>query len=68
MSERVKRKWVYIQQPRVYEIDGCDCGNNNCQWSEYVDKLWCEKCQKDFEPKHWGVFTGPIGLGASALF
>lgn len=67
MSEKIKRRWVYIGQPSMYDIDGCDCGNKECQWSEFVDELWCEKCQKDFTPKHWGVFDGPIPMGAANL-
>lgn len=62
-----KRTTVYLSQPRDYEISGCECGNENTQWSEYEHHLWCDKCQKDFEPAHDGVFSGPIGVGSSRL-
>ena len=62
-----KRKWVYIGQPSMYDIEPCSCGNAECQWSEFVDMLWCAKCQKDFTPKHWGIFDGPIPMGAANL-
>jgi hypothetical protein len=61
-QELVKRKWVYIAAPSVYEIAPCSCGNHETQWSEYEGHLWCDKCQKDFIPEHGGIFDGPIGL------
>ena len=63
----LKREYVYLQQPYEYEIAGCDCGNNNTQWSECQKHLWCAKCEKDFIPKHNGVFDGPIGLNISRM-
>lgn len=66
-EELKKRTTVYLSQPRDYEISGCECGNEDTQWSEYEHHLWCDKCQKDFEPKHDGVFSGPIGIGSSRL-
>lgn len=59
----IKRKYVYTQSPQYYEIPGCSCGNQNIQWSEYENMMWCEKCQKDFKPEHYGVFDSPIPLG-----
>ena len=61
-TEPVKRKWVYVLTPAKYGMSGCDCGNNECQWSEFEKHLWCAKCQKDFIPKETGMFDGPIGL------
>ncbi len=55
-----KREWCYAGQPISYGIPGCKCGNENCVYSEYKDRLWCEKCQIDFEPEYWGVFDGPL--------
>ena len=65
--ELVRRKWVYVLQPSRYEISGCDCGNNDCQWSEWSKHLWCAKCQKDFVPKSGGLFDGPIGVEVCKL-
>lgn len=62
----VKRKWVYIQQPNQYDIPGCCEGDYT--WSEFVDLLWCYKCDKEFTPEHWGVFDGPIPINAVFLF
>ena len=67
MSELVKRTYVYIERPRVFEISGCSCGNNDPEWSEYNGHLWCPKCEKDFEPKHGGVFDGPICVNLCEL-
>ncbi len=61
MSEEIKRRtWVYRQPPKVYEMAACDCGNQDTQWSEFEDYLWCEQCRKDFIPAHNGIFDGPI--------
>jgi len=64
---KVKRRWAYILQPKDFEIGGCKCGNNECQWSEYAKHLWCAKCKVDFVPEHGGIFDGPIPVQASAL-
>lgn len=55
-----KRTWMYAGPPISYGIPPCKCGNENCVYSEYKDRLWCDKCQIDFEPEHWGIFDGPI--------
>ena len=62
-----KRKWIYIQRPIVYGIDPCECGNEDPDWSEYRDNLWCGVCKKDFIPKHWGIFDGPIPVNGCRL-
>lgn len=62
-----KRKWVYVQRPAIYEMAGCECGNNDPDWSEYEKHLWCQVCQTDFVPKHIGIFSGPIGVHACAM-
>ena len=62
-----RRTWVYCQSPKVYEIAPCDCGNEDTQWSEFEDHLWCEKCQKDFIPAHNGIFDGPIPMRVAEM-
>lgn len=62
-----KRKWTYIQQPAVYDIAGCECGNSDPEWSEFEGMLWCAKCQKDFKPAHNGIFDGPIPVHGMAM-
>lgn len=57
-----RRTWVYCQSPKHYEMAACDCGNEDTQWSEFEQHLWCEKCQKDFIPAHNGIFDGPIPM------
>ena len=61
-----KRTWRYIQNPKVYGIKCSECGGTDIEWSEYENKIWCFKCEKDIE---WtkGVFEGPIGKNASYL-
>lgn len=58
--ELARREYVYVMSPRDYEISGCKCGNNDCQWSEYLGRLWCPICKIDFVPEHAGIFNGPI--------
>ncbi len=55
-----RRTWVYCMLPKAYEMADCSCGNQDTQWSEFENHLWCEKCQKDFIPEHNGVLDGPI--------
>lgn len=55
-----RRTWVYCMPPKAYEMAGCSCGNQDTQWSEFENHLWCETCQKDFVPEHNGIFDGPI--------
>lgn len=62
-----KRTHVYVQRPAEYEMAGCECGNNDPEWSEYKGHLWCNKCQKDFQPTHGGVFDGPIAVNVCAM-
>lgn len=63
-----KRKWCYLQSPSSYQVAGCDCGNENTQWSEYQEHLWCSICQKDFKPANNGIFDGPIAVNTCAMF
>lgn len=62
----MKREWVYCQKPQAYDIPSCCEGDYT--WSEFVDLLWCYKCEKEFTPEHWGVFSGPIPMGAAKMF
>jgi hypothetical protein len=57
-----KRTWCYAHPPASFEVDPCSCGNTNTQWSEFEGHLWCASCQKDFKPKHSGIFSGPIPI------
>lgn len=66
-EELVKRTEVYVRPPAAFDISGCKCGNTNPQWSEWQKRLWCEKCQIDFEPEHWGILDGPIGINVAML-
>lgn len=66
-EELKKRTTVYLSQPRDYEISGCECGNEDTQWSEYEKHVWCDKCQIDFKPKHGGVFSTPVGNEVSRM-
>ncbi len=58
--ELEKRTWVYMQRPAQYSMPGCECGNQDTDWSEFKKHLWCAVCQKDFIPSHAGIFDGPI--------
>lgn len=60
-----KRTWAYTQPPKDYEVAACSCGNSDTQWSEYKKHLWCSRCEKDFIPKHNGIFDGPIMIELS---
>lgn len=61
-----KRKWVYCQQPTVYEIS-CDlCGGSNITWSEFEHMIWCYDCKKDTRGTE-GIFDGPIPLEVSKI-
>lgn len=57
---QILREWCYVEYPRKYGIAPCSCGNENTQWSEFKDHLWCDKCNIDFIPEHWGILDGPI--------
>lgn len=60
MIDLPKRTWVYAGTPKSYGIPPCKCGNEDTVYSEFQEHLWCEKCQLDFIPEHWGIFDGPI--------
>jgi hypothetical protein len=62
-----KRTWIYTQRPAVYEMAGCDCGNQDPDWSEFEKHLWCATCKKDFIPAHVGIFDGPIPVNCCAM-
>lgn len=61
------RTHCYCQPPASFEMAPCSCGNHETQWSEFEKHLWCSVCEKDFVPKHAGVFDGPIMLELSAM-
>ena len=61
-----KRKWIYIQNPKVYGIS-CDlCNGDNIEWSEFERMIWCYDCKKDTHGNE-GIFDGPIPMGCSNL-
>ena len=63
-----KRTYCYVQSPANYGIANCpQCDTPPQQYSEYHDRVWCEKCQIDYIPTHFGVFDGPIALEACEL-
>lgn len=62
-----KRTYIYVSRPREYEIAGCDCGNEDPEWSEFTGHLWCARCQMDFIPAHGGIFDGPIPVNGMRL-
>ncbi len=65
--ELVKRTHVYVKRPIDYEIAGCECGNSDPDWSEFQGHLWCQNCKIDFQPKHDGIFDGPIPVETMRL-
>lgn len=66
-AARAKREWCYVQQPAVFSIAPCACGNADLMWSEFEKHVWCARCQLDFIPAHGGIFDGPIPIRACAL-
>lgn len=62
-----RRTHVYVMRPKEYEISGCECGNNDPDWSEYKHHLWCPICKIDFIPKQNGIFDGPIPVQVMEL-
>lgn len=67
-EEFEKRTWCYLQPPSAYEIASCACGNENTQWSEFKERLWCDRCAVDFIPAHNGIFDGPIPVSICGVF
>lgn len=67
MAALERREWVYVQRPREYEIAGCECGNEDPDWSEFKRYLWCAACAKDFIPAHNGIFDGPIPMETARM-
>ncbi len=58
----IKRTWIYIHEPKDYEIH-CDlCQGTNITWSEWEGMIWCYDCQKDTKG-FGGIFEGPIPFG-----
>ena len=54
-----KRTWVYIHNPKHYEIQ-CDvCGGSKIEWSEWEKLIWCYDCELDTKGTG-GIFSGPI--------
>ena len=63
----LRRTEVYVCRPREYEISGCECGNDDPDWSEFKAHLWCQRCQIDFQPAQNGIFDGPIPVHCTEL-
>ena len=63
-----RRAWVYRQRPDVYGIAGCNyCAGNDTDWSEFVGRIWCRRCKREYVPAHNGVFDGPIPIEVARL-
>jgi hypothetical protein len=61
--ERLKRTWIYVHRPVIYDI-ACDyCGGHNLEWSEWAEMVWCVDCQIDTRG-NGGIFDGPVAAGA----
>lgn len=56
----VRRTWCYVRQPAHFEIPEHGCGHAPAEWSEFIGRLWCDRCKLDFTPAHDGVLGGPI--------
>ena len=68
VKEVVKREYHYVQSPATYGVAECpQCKTAPEHYSEYDGRVWCEECQTDYIPKHFGVFSGPIALEACEL-
>lgn len=61
-----KREWVYINNPKYYDIQCDKCKGINIEWSEYEHKIWCYDCEIDTSGT-LGIFDGPIGMGACEI-
>lgn len=62
-----RRTWVYCMPPKDFEVAECSCGNQDTQWSKFEDHLWCDRCQKDFIPDHYGILDGPIPMQLAGM-
>ena len=65
-----KREWVYLLQPKEYEVY-CQRGkrinkSHRTWWSEWAGMIWCYKCKKDMRGFD-GIFGGPIIWEASRM-
>lgn len=63
----LKRTWFYLVPPKRFDFPPCDCGNEDIEWSEYKNHVWCDKCLKDYIPKHNGILDGPIPINTISL-
>jgi hypothetical protein len=55
-------------KPSAFEMAGCHgCGNEEPEWSEFKNHLWCNCCQVDYIPTHNGIFDGPVPIGVCEL-
>ena len=66
-DERERRTWAYVLPPKAFEVAGCECGNIDTQWSEFVGHCWCDRCNKDFVPVGNGLFDGAIPVKHAAM-
>ena len=61
-----KRKWIYVCNPKKYDITCDKCGGTNIEWSEFEHKIWCYFCKLDL-PGTPGIFDGPIPMGVMEI-
>jgi len=61
-----KRTWIYIQNPKMYEIKCDKCNGTNIDWSEFESHIWCYDCKIDTKGTG-GIFDGPVPIKACAV-
>lgn len=67
MPDLEKRTLVYCERPAKLGCAPCSCGNTDPDWSEFKKHLWCQVCQKDFIPEHYGALDGPVLVNTAEL-
>lgn len=59
--DRPRREWVYISTPTEMDMGPCPrCGGREFRWSTFNSFVWCDRCNDDVKPEHYGVIDGPV--------